>query len=133
MFLSDNPLLQGAYGMSNQDPRGTLKPIYTPIFTHLIRSSLLCMYTRNRYIHLNVPTTVSFSCIWTSFNQSEAMHCSPSRPRQTARWPVRNTHTSTRCTERRVVQLPVVRRDSRIGDRLRASETNIFHGKAIQS
>ena len=32
----------GAYVISNQDPRCTQKPIYIPIFTHHIRSSLLC-------------------------------------------------------------------------------------------
>ena len=32
----------GAYVISNQNPRWTQKPIYTPICTHHIRSSLLC-------------------------------------------------------------------------------------------
>ena len=32
----------GAYVTRNQDPRWTQKPIYTPIFTHHIRSWLLC-------------------------------------------------------------------------------------------
>ena len=32
----------GAYDVSNRNPRWTQKPIYTPIFTYLIWSSLLC-------------------------------------------------------------------------------------------
>ena len=35
----------GAYVTRNQDPRWTQKPIYTPIFTHHIRSWLLCGHT----------------------------------------------------------------------------------------
>ena len=32
----------GAYVISNQNPRCTQKPTYAPIFTHRIRSSILC-------------------------------------------------------------------------------------------
>ena len=42
---SSNTIHGWAYVISNQDPRCTQKPIYTPIFFHHIKSSLLCTFT----------------------------------------------------------------------------------------
>ena len=46
----------GAYVLSNQDPRCTQNPIYTPIFSHNIRSQLQRSLPRNRSFSENKVT-----------------------------------------------------------------------------
>ena len=59
-----------AYVVSNQDPQCTQKPIYTPIFTHHIRSSLLCTPANSRFPEMptcRLPDLLAFPAGMTSW------------------------------------------------------------------
>jgi len=62
-------------------------------------------------VHLNTSTVLSlaFNRYRATFNQTETVHFPPSRPRQSARWPVHGRRSNH--TECRVGQLLVLRRD----------------------